>query len=354
MTAEHTPVIAIDAMGGDIGLDTTLTAAAHSLKQHSELTLILVGNESAIRAHKRFADIDSNRSRIHHCEQVVAMDESPTSVLRHKNDSSMWQAITLVKEGQADACVSAGNTGALMASARFILKMLPGISRPAICATLPTAHGHVHWLDLGANVEAKPEQLEQFAVMGSELAKAVDGNPQPRIGLLNIGEEAIKGNDTVKETGKRLECSQLNYIGFIEGNDIFLKEGLDVVVCDGFVGNVALKSVEGIAKFLQLQTEAAFKRNLLSKIAAVIAYPVLKQLKKRVDPRNYNGASLLGLQGIVIKSHGNADAYAYANAINIARLETKNTVITKIRGHLEQMAQQNTPQQQTTNSSIES
>lgn len=344
MTVEHMPVIAIDAMGGDVGLDTTLAAAAHALTQSADFSIILVGDEATIRAHKRFSEIDVTRSKIHHCTQVVGMDEPPANVLRHKNDSSMWQAITLVKEGKADACVSAGNTGALMASARFILKMLPGISRPAICATLPTAHGHVHWLDLGANVDAKPEQLEQFAVMGSELARAVDGTPAPQVGLLNIGEEAIKGNETVKETGKLLEQSQLNYIGFVEGNDIFLKKGIDVVVCDGFVGNVALKTVEGIAKFLQLQTEAAFKRNILSKLAAIIAYPVLKNLKKRVDPRNYNGASLLGLQGIVIKSHGNADAYAYANAINIARLETKNHVIAKIRTHLESHNQKNTEQ----------
>lgn len=335
MIAEHTPVIAIDAMGGDVGLDTTLAAAAHALKKSPDFRIILVGDQAAIRAHKRFSEIDSSRSEIHHCTQVVEMDESPSSVLRHKNDSSMWQAITLVKEGKADACVSAGNTGALMASARFVLKMLPGISRPAICATLPTAHGHVHWLDLGANVDAKPEQLVQFAVMGYELAKAVDNTSDPTIGLLNIGEEAIKGNDTVKETGKLLEASKLNYIGFVEGNDIFLKQGIDVVVCDGFVGNVALKTVEGIAKFLQMQTEAAFKRSLLTKLAAVIAYPVLKALKKRVDPRNYNGASLLGLNGIVIKSHGNADAYAYANAINIARLEIKNRVIDQIRIRLE-------------------
>ncbi|UJF24089.1 phosphate acyltransferase PlsX [Suttonella sp. R2A3] len=338
MTKHNMPTIAIDAMGGDVGLDVTLVAAAHAQKQHQDLQLILVGDEAIIHAHKAFASLDKSRMRVHHASQIVAMDESPANVLRNKNDSSMWQAISLVREGEADACVSAGNTGALMASARYILKMLPGISRPAICATLPTAHGHVHWLDLGANVDARPEQLEQFAVMGSELAKAVDDNPSPRVGLLNIGEEAIKGNDTVKETGKRLEQGELNYIGFVEGNDIFLKEGIDVVVCDGFVGNVALKTIEGIAKFLQIKTKAAFKRNPFTLFAGLVALPVFKSLRKTVDPRTYNGASLLGLQGIVIKSHGNADAYAFANAINIARLEIENGVIGRIGQHLQQLA----------------
>ena len=253
----------------------------------------------------------------------------------------MWKAIELVRDGKAQACVSAGNTGALMASSRYILKMLPGISRPAICAVVPSRGGHVHWLDLGANVDAKPEQLVQFAVMGSELVKAVDEKPNPIVGLLNIGEEAIKGNDMVKETSKLLEKTDLNYSGFVEGNDIFLKEKLDIVVCDGFVGNVALKSVEGIAKYIQTTLEQEFRRNIFSKIAALFSLPVLRRTKARIDPRRYNGATLLGLQGIVIKSHGNADVFAFANAINVARLEITNGIIDHIRCQLDR--QQNRP-----------
>ncbi|SUO97942.1 phosphate acyltransferase PlsX [Suttonella ornithocola] len=336
MTKQASVSIAIDAMGGDIGLDTTLAAVITAQAKHPDLFLILVGEQAAIKSHQLFSKIDLSRAEIFHCTQVVDMDEAPANVLRHKNDSSMWKAIELVRDGKAHACVSAGNTGALMASARYILKMLPGISRPAICATLPTLHGHVHWLDLGANVDSKPEQLEQFAVMGSELTRAVDNNASPKVGLLNIGEEAIKGNDVVKEAGKLLQNAPINYIGHVEGNDIFLKKELDVVVCDGFVGNVALKTVEGLAKFIQKSLEAQYKRSLFTKIAALLSLPVLKRLKTTIDPRMYNGATLLGLQGIVVKSHGNADAFAFANAIKIARLEVKNGVIDKIRDKLPQ------------------
>lgn len=334
MSTLPSATIAVDAMGGDIGLATTLAAANIALRKHASISLILTGDENAIKNHPLFGKLPENRVEIVHTTQVVDMDEPPANVLRHKNDSSMWRAIELVRDGRAQACVSAGNTGALMASARFILKMLPGISRPAICATLPSLHGHVHWLDLGANVDSKPEQLEQFAVMGFELARAVDKNPNPKVGLLNIGEEAIKGNDIVKETGKLLQNSPINYIGNVEGNDIFLKKDLDVVVCDGFVGNVALKSVEGIAKFIQLSLEKQYKRSLLTKLAALFSLPVLKRLKNDIDPRTYNGATLLGLQGIVIKSHGNADELAFANAINIARLEAENGVLERIREQL--------------------
>ena len=336
MSTHKPPVIAIDAMGGDIGLDVTLTAIALIQKRHNDVHILIVGDENAIRAHKAFPTIDDGRIRIRHTSQVVAMDEAPASVLRHKTDSSMWKAIEAVRDGDAQACVSAGNTGALMASSRYILKMLPGISRPAICAVVPSRGGHVHWLDLGANVDAKPEQLVQFAVMGSELVKAVDEKAQPIVGLLNIGEEAIKGNDIVKETSKLLEQTSLNYCGFVEGNDIFLKEHLDIVVCDGFVGNVALKSVEGIAKYIQTTLEQEFRHSIFSKIAALFSLPVLRRTKRRIDPRTYNGATLLGLQGIVIKSHGNADAFAFANAINVARLEITNGIIGHIRKQLEQ------------------
>ncbi|MDO4436295.1 MAG: phosphate acyltransferase PlsX [Cardiobacteriaceae bacterium] len=332
-------VIAIDAMGGDVGLDVTLNAVALAQSQHDDVCFILVGREEEIRAHQAFSKLDAALITIVHAEQVVAMDESPSSVLRHKTQSSMWKAIELVRDGQADACVSAGNTGALMASARYLLKMLPGISRPAICATVPNRGGHVHWLDLGANVDSKAEQLVQFAVMGSELAKAVDGEKQPRVGLLNIGEEAIKGNEVVKETHKLLSQSALdlgvNYIGFVEGNDIFMKEQLDVVVCDGFAGNVALKTAEGVAKFLQHSVKQAVKQSFLAKCLGGLTYLLLKPTLKSMDPRSYNGASLLGLQGIVVKSHGNADVTAYANAIRIAKLETKHQVIARIKEQLQ-------------------
>lgn len=337
MTASIGPTIAIDAMGGDIGLDTTLAAVALIQARHASLKLLLVGDQQQITAHRLYPAINHGNIEIVHASQVVEMDDEPTSVLRHKNDSSMWRAIEMVREGKADACVSAGNTGALMACARYILKMLPGISRPAICATVPGRFSHTHWLDLGANVDAKPQQLGQFAIMGSELSKAVDNNPSPRVGLLNIGEEAIKGNDIVKEAGKILTNAPINYVGFVEGNDIFMKKDLDVVVCDGFVGNVALKTVEGLAKFVQQGIESEFKRNLLTKLCALFALPVLKKLKKVIDPRMYNGATLLGLQGIVVKSHGNADPVAYANAINIARLEVSNGVIEHIRERLNEL-----------------
>lgn len=345
MTQATPAVIAIDAMGGDIGLNSTLSAVHIAQQQNSKLQLILVGDEQAIRAHHTFAQIDTTRCEILHASQIVAMDELPANVLRHKNDSSMWRAIEMVREGRAQACVSAGNTGALMASARYILKMLPNISRPAICATLPSMYGHVHCLDLGANVDVKPEQLEQFAIMGSELSKALDNLLNPTVGLLNIGEEIIKGNETVKEAGKLLSQAPIHYIGNIEGNDIFLKSGLNVVVCDGFVGNVALKSVEGIVKFIQLNLEKEYKRNLFTKIAALFSLPILKRLKSTMDPRIYNGAMLLGLQGVVVKSHGNADAFSFANAINRAYLAASNGILDRIR---EQLALLPSPQDEKT------
>ena len=338
MTRAAHPTLAIDAMGGDIGLDTTLPAVGIAQKRHPDIHFILVGDEARIKSHPEFAKLAQDGISLHHASQVVAMDDSPASVLRHKNDSSMWRAIELVRDGKAQACVSAGNTGALMASARYILKMLPGISRPAICATIPSLHSHVHWLDLGANVDSKPEQLRQFAIMGSELARAVDNIDKPAVGLLNIGEEAIKGNETVKETGKLLEESNINYIGYVEGNDIFLRPNLNVVVCDGFVGNVALKTVEGLAKFIQKEMEKSFRHNIWSKIGALFALPALRRVKGRIDPRGYNGASIVGLQGVVVKSHGNADSFAYANAINIARLEIERNMIGRIRDQLQQTA----------------
>lgn len=326
--------IALDGMGGDIGPDIVVPAALALLADVPHLSLILVGQEDVLQAqlvaHKAAVH---DRLIIRHAPQVVAMDEAPAQALRFKKNSSMRVAIDLVKQGEADACVSAGNTGALMATARFVLKTLPGIDRPAICTTLPTVRGHVHVLDLGANVDSKADHLLQFAVMGSVLAAAVDSIDKPRVGLLNIGEEAIKGNEQVKEAAALLAASDLNYIGFVEGDGIFLDE-VDVVVCDGFVGNVALKTAEGVAKLIRHYMRLEFKRNLLTRLAGLVALPVLRALGVRIDPRRYNGASLLGLQGIVIKSHGSADALAFANAIRIAMLEVKKAVPQRIAKHL--------------------
>jgi glycerol-3-phosphate acyltransferase PlsX len=246
----------------------------------------------------------------------------------------MRVALNLVKDGTADACVSAGNTGALMATSRFVLKMLPGIDRPAICTSLPSIKSHTWMLDLGANVDCNAEHLFQFALMGSVLAEAVDGNSQPRIGLLNIGEEEIKGNEQVKEAAKLLFENIPNYAGYAEGDDIY-KGGFDVIVCDGFVGNVSLKTSEGVAKMIAAFIKQEFSKNILTRLAALVAMPVLKAFRSRIDPRSYNGASLLGLRGIVIKSHGSADAYAFANAIKVAILEVREDVPQRITAQLQ-------------------
>lgn len=313
--------IALDAMGGDHGLSVVVPAAKKALENHADIALILVGDEQQIRTHLSSSALtEGERLQIKHASQVVTMDDSPALALKSKKDSSMRVAINLVKEEQADAVVSAGNTGALMATARFVLKMLPGIDRPAICTVMPSLSGHTHMLDLGANVDSSAEHLYQFALMGSELSKAIDEIPSPRVGLLNIGQEAIKGNEQVKAANALLEDSSLNYIGYVEGDDIYLGE-VDVIVCDGFVGNVALKTSEGLAKLISSKLKGSFTRNWLSKMAGLISMPVLNNFRQEIDPRRYNGASLLGLQGIAVKSHGGADSLAFANAISIARTE---------------------------------
>ncbi|MGM0592986.1 MAG: phosphate acyltransferase PlsX [Pseudomonadota bacterium] len=327
-------VIAIDAMGGDHGPDVTVPAAAHALKQHPGLKLILVGDEAQMaEALKRDGGSPSDRLVLRHASQVVEMDESPSSALRGKKDSSMRVAINLVKQGEAQACVSAGNTGALMATARFVLKTLKGIDRPALITALPTMSGHTHMLDLGANVDCPAEVLFQFAVMGSVLTSAVDNNPSPTVGLLNVGEEEIKGNEQVKLAHGMLGNGGLNYVGYVEGDDIY-KGSVDVVVADGFVGNVALKTSEGVGKMISHYMRQEFKRNLLTKIAGLVAMPVLKAFRRRIDPRAYNGASLVGLRGIVIKSHGSADVFSYSHAIKEAMLEVEKSVPGKIEQQL--------------------
>jgi len=335
--------IAIDVMGGDHGPEVTVRAAARFLSRHPSVGLLLVGDQATVeRALGHETGIDRQRVEIVHADQVVAMDESPAIALRTKKSSSMRLAIDLVKEGRAQAAVSAGNTGALMATAKFVLKTLPGIERPAICTALPNESGHTHVLDLGANVDCNAEHLFQFAVMGSVLVEAFDENDAPRVGLLNVGAEAMKGNDTVKSAAERLETGPVNYIGFVEGDDIY-KGGVDVVVCDGFVGNVALKSSEGVAKMISHFLRQEFRRGLLSRIAALMAMPVLARLKQRVDPGQYNGASLLGLQGIVIKSHGGADVESFGNALDVALREIEKDVPRRIDQRLEQLLQEREP-----------
>lgn len=312
--------IAIDCMGGDHGPNVTVPAALDFLSRNADARVILVGLEEKLRA--ILPAPVPERVAIRHASEVVAMDEPPALALRNKKDSSMRVAINLVKEGEADACISAGNTGALMAISRFVLKMLPGIDRPAICAVLPTVKGHVHVLDMGANVDCSPEHLLQFGIMGAMLVAAVDHREQPTVGILNIGEEDIKGNEVVKQAAELLRNSGLNFIGNVEGDGVYKGEA-EVVVCDGFVGNVALKTSEGLAQMLSTFLRQEFGRNLFTKLVALLALPVLKGFKRRVDHRRYNGASLLGLKGIVVKSHGSADAYGFRHAIERAAEEAR-------------------------------
>ena len=327
--------ISLDAMGGDHGLSVTVPAAIEALKQYDDISLILVGDETQINEHLQAINAqDDPRLTVRHASQTVDMDEPPALALRGKKDSSMRVAINLVKENKADAAVSAGNTGALMATARFVLKTLPGIDRPAICSPIPSHNGHTHMLDLGANIDSAAEHLYQFAMMGDELARAIDKVDAPKVGLLNIGQEDIKGNEQVKAANRLLKEAPLNYIGYVEGDDIF-SDRVDVVVCDGFVGNVALKTTEGLAKMLSNDLKAHFTRTWYTKLMALAAMPVLKALRTQFDPRNYNGASFLGLQGIVIKSHGGADSLSFANAISIARKEAKAEVPKHIRHRLQ-------------------
>jgi glycerol-3-phosphate acyltransferase PlsX len=322
-------------MGGDFGSAVVVPAAVMAAAKNPDIDYILVGDATELNAAlSSAAATDNSQLRVQHASQTVEMDELPAHALRNKKDSSMRVAIDLVKQGRAHACVSAGNTGALMATSRFVLKMLPGIDRPAICTALPTEKKHTWMLDLGANVDCDAEHLLQFALMGSELASAVDGDSHPSIGVLNIGEEVIKGNEQVKEAAQLIAGTSLNYAGFAEGDDIF-KGNFDVIVCDGFVGNISLKSSEGVAKMIARFIKQEFTRNILTKIAALFAMPVLKAFRRRIDPRRYNGASLLGLRGIVIKSHGSADALSFGNAIKVAVLSVREAVPDRISKRLQ-------------------
>ena len=328
-------IVALDAMGGDHGPPVTVGAAKLALAEFPGLELVLVGDQQQLQAEiDKIGLVDHARVRIQHASEVVAMDEPPVIALKTKKDSSMRVAINLVQNGSVQACVSAGNTGALMATSKFVLKTIRGISRPAICTALPGIKGHTHMLDLGANLECEPENLAQFALMGSVLAQSVEGISNPTIGLLNIGSEAVKGSDLIREASQLIADSGLNYHGFVEGDDIY-KGTVDVIVADGFVGNVSLKTAEGLAALVSHVLQSEFRRNWLTKLAALVALPVLAAVRKRLDPRRYNGATLLGLNGIVVKSHGSADVSSFLNAIRIACIEIEKDVPQRISAVIE-------------------
>ena len=318
-----TKKISIDCMGGDHGPSVTVPAALAFLARESQAELILVGREDIIRAElQRHGAQHHARLSIVHATEVVEMDDSLEVALRRKKNSSMRVAIDLVKQGQAQACVSAGNTGALMAVSRYLLKTLPGVDRPAICTILPNQNdGPTYMLDLGANVDCEPTHLHQFALMGSALVAAVEGKPKPTVGLLNVGAEDIKGNELVKQTAELLRADHakglLNFYGNVEGNDIF--EGTtDIVVCDGFVGNVTLKSVEGLGRLIKGVIKSELSKGWIDMLGSLIEYRALKRVSQRLNPSRYNGASLLGLRGLVFKSHGGEDAYGFEWAIKRA------------------------------------
>jgi len=331
--ARMTITLAVDCMGGDHGPVVIVPAVFDFLRRNATAAALLVGREDAIKPHLATGADCAGRWSLRHADEVVGMDEAVASALRNKKDSSMRVVADLVKAGVADAAVSAGNTGALMAISRFVLKTLPGIDRPAIATALPTMRGHSYVLDLGANVDCAPEHLLQFGIMGAMLAAALEHEARPSVGLLNIGEEEIKGNEVVKRAGELLKDSGLNFIGNIEGDDIF-KGTADVVVCDGFVGNVALKTSEGLAQMIRAFLREEFERTPLTKLAGLIALPVLKAFKKRVDHRRYNGASLLGLRGVVVKSHGSADAFAFRHALEQAAVAANERLPDKIAARM--------------------
>jgi glycerol-3-phosphate acyltransferase PlsX len=322
--------VAIDCMGGDHGVHITVPAALNVARGDPDASFILVGLQDAIeRELKRHGTAPDTQISVRHASQVVEMNEAPAAAMRAKKDSSMRVAVNLVEQGEAAACVSAGNTGALMGISRFVLGTLPGIDRPAIATILPSLKGHTYILDLGANVDCTPEHLLQFGIMCSELVSSVEGKQRPTVGLLNIGAEDIKGNDQVKGAAELMRASGLNFHGYVEGDDIY-KGTTDVVVCDGFVGNVALKTSEGLAQMLATYLREEFGRNVFSRLAGLLALPVINAFKNRVDHRRYNGASLLGLRGIVVKSHGSADAFAFGFAIRRAIEEARTGVLAHI------------------------
>ncbi|MDA8113263.1 MAG: phosphate acyltransferase PlsX [Acidithiobacillus sp.] len=331
------PHIAVDAMSGDSGPSTVVLAIRDLLREYPDVIFHMVGDANILQAELARSHLQgSAQIVVHHASQVVAMDEAPSQALRGKRDSSMHVAIGLLREGHVDAVVSAGNTGALMALGKVFLRTIPGIDRPAIAAFLPTTTGRFLALDLGANVDCHPEHLLQFAVMGSILAERVMGLAKPRVGLLNIGSEDIKGNEQVKEAALLLRAAKLNFVGNVEGSDIY-RGVADVVVCDGFVGNVALKTSEGLAGMISQELRASYTHGWYGRIAYLVNRPILQRLRRRLDSRQYNGATLLGLNGIVIKSHGNADRFAFACAVEVAIAEAKH----RLTLHIAEVIQEN-------------
>lgn len=328
--------IAVDVMGGDFGPRITIPATLDALRRHSRLSAKLIGHSDVIQPYLNGLNPDvACRVDVVHAPDTISMSAKPSQTLRNGQDSSMYKAIQLVDEGIAKACVSAGNTGALMVLGRYILRMLPGVDRPAIISSVPTAKGHCYLLDLGANVDCSAEHLLQFAIMGSVMMAAVDSIESPRVGLLNIGQEQVKGNEQVKLASRLIqEQGGLNYVGYIEGDDLYAGSA-DVVVCDGFVGNIALKSSEGLARLINQKVQASFKQGLYRKFLALLAKPVLSDLKKQMDPSRRNGASLLGLQGIVIKSHGSANQQCFGYALDQAVAEIEQDIPRKICSEIE-------------------
>lgn len=331
------PIIAIDAMGGDFGPHSIVPACIACLAEFPSLHLVLVGQTSLLNELiARHSGVDRARLHLEQASEVIAMDDRPAQALRSKPGSSMRVALELVRDGRAQACVSAGNTGALMALSRYLLKTLPGIDRPAMMTAIPTQRGHCQLLDLGANVDCSAEHLYQFAVMGAVAAEAL-GVHRPRIALLNVGTEDVKGNQQVKLAASLLQpVAELNYIGFIEGDGLYRGEA-DVVVCDGFVGNILLKSSEGLASMISARMEALFKQSLGSRLIGSLALPVLKRLQGELAPARHNGASFLGLQAIVVKSHGAAGPEGFESAIRRAVMEVREDLPQRLHGRLEHL-----------------
>tara|TARA_B100001057_G_scaffold353527_2_gene355421 strand:+ start:649 stop:1665 length:1017 start_codon:yes stop_codon:yes gene_type:complete len=323
--------IALDVMSGDNGPSPALVGALKSLKKLPDLKITLVGNEKDIEPFLTKIDLSiSDRIKVTHTDEYIKMDEDILTAIRNKKKSSMRIAINKVKNKEAHACVSAGNTGALMSLSKIILKTIHGIDRPAICTSLPTKKNFMQVLDLGANIECNAGNLFQFAVMGSSVVQSLEISKNPRVGLLNIGSEDFKGKDEIKLAAEMLNDSNINYVGFVEGNGMFSGD-YDVIVTDGFTGNIALKSIEGVAGMIKHFIKSEFQKNIYNKFSAILSLPVMKGVKKKMDPRVYNGASFLGLNGIVVKSHGSADGFSYSNAIQTAYYESKNNLLDKIK-----------------------
>ena len=323
--------IALDVMSGDNGPSPALVGALKSLKKLPDLKITLVGDEKDIEPFLIKKDLSiSDRINVTHTDEYIKMDEDILTAIRNKKKSSMRIAINKVKNKEAHACVSAGNTGALMSLSKIILKTIYGIDRPAICTSLPTKKNFMQVLDLGANIECNAGNLFQFAVMGSSVVQSLEISKNPRVGLLNIGSEDFKGKDEIKLAAEMLNDSNINYVGFVEGNGMFSGD-YDVIVTDGFTGNIALKSIEGVAGMIKHFIKSEFQKNIYNKFSAILSLPVMKGVKKKMDPRVYNGASFLGLNGIVVKSHGSADGFSYSNAIQTAYYESKNNLLDKIK-----------------------